>query len=225
MGARERLHLQVGDELQLQFVAGDTEDRYAVQVIGYLVGQSLLVTAPRNKGKVMLVRDDQRFAVRALQGGTILGFIASVLQSHCLPYPYLHLSYPTDIERIVVRNALRVTVETPTLVCPAGLSDREGAWQQVELIDLSTTGARLETGVVLGKLGDGLRLRLRLGVCDEEEALELSCCMRNITQVGMRRPQQAGAYRYGVEFQNVDRIQKLLLHSYVLEQRINGRGD
>lgn len=222
MGVREQLHLQVGDELQLQFVGNDSEDRYAVQVIGYLPGQSLLVTAPRHNGKVMLVRDDQRFAVRALQGGTILGFIASVLGSHCLPYPYLHLSYPTDIERIVVRNALRVTLKTPSLVYPDGRLDQGASCQEVELIDLSTTGARLETTAELGNRGDKLRLKLQLGVCDEQETLELFCSIRNITQIGARRPHGAGVYRYGVEFQDVDRIQKLLLHSYVLEQRVKG---
>ncbi len=75
--AEDRLKLQVGDMVQLQRVSPEHDDRFNVRVIGYLTGQSLLVTAPTINGKVQIIRDGQGFVVRMLHGSDVLdGYVA-----------------------------------------------------------------------------------------------------------------------------------------------------
>ena len=90
--------LQIGDVLQLQFVPpSEIMDRYAATLIGYLPGQSLIITTPRKQGNPILVREGQAFTVRMLQGSNVFGFNARVLKISSKPFPYLHLAYPAEV--------------------------------------------------------------------------------------------------------------------------------
>ena len=99
-------YLQIGDVLQLQFAPpSENVERFAATLIGFVPGQSLVITTPRKNARPIIVRDGQSFTVRMLQGSNIFGFVAQVLNASSKPYPHLHLSYPSDVESAVVRNA------------------------------------------------------------------------------------------------------------------------
>ena len=214
-----QLNLEVGDIMQLQPMIPDVTERYAVRVIGYLPGQSLIVTAPEHKGKVILVREGQRFAVRVLIGGSVYGFVASVLRSSSQPYPYLHLSYPMDVESIVVRNAPREAIRLKAVARNAK-QPREGEHMHpVEVLDLSSTGACLASAVNFAEIGDMLELQMRLKVYELEEDLAVAVDVRN------KVPPKPGArdarFRYGVEFRALKPYEKLLIYSFVLDRPSN----
>ncbi len=84
------LHFNPGDLMQLELVSNDRHQKYAAKVIGFLRGQSLLVTTPMNRGKSILVREGQTFTARMMVGSSIVGFTAPTIRSHTAPYPYLH---------------------------------------------------------------------------------------------------------------------------------------
>jgi len=110
------LALEIGDNLQMQFV--DDETRHYVKVIGYVPGKSLLVTTPRHDGKFLMVREAQRVVVRLMSGNEIVGFTVPVLRSQVQPYPYLHLDFPKNMQAVTVRKALPVKLDMMASVRP-----------------------------------------------------------------------------------------------------------
>ena len=211
-----RLNLEVGEIIQLQPMLPGSTDRYAVKVVGYLPGHSLIVTTPESKGRVVLVREGQRFAARMLTGGSVYGFVASVLRSCSQPYPYLHLSYPTDVESIVVRNAPREAIRIKAWVRntkdPRDDAHRHG----IELVDLSSTGACLTSSTAVAEVGDQVELQMRLKVYEVEEDLAIAADVRNRSDAD-----DGESHRYGVEFRALNAYQKLLIYSFVLDHTLN----
>lgn len=210
------LSLQVGDKLQLQKIPEDRPERYLVQVVGYMPRQSLIVNAPRIHGKVAIMRPDQRFRVRVLQGSSIVGFVSFVLKSYSAPFPHLHLSYPTEMERIVVRNALRTAVDQPALVRHPRHPDSQEYYRSVRLIDLSHSGARFVSKVPLGHENDMLLTRFGVAVCGQEEKLEVLCQIRSMGKRAVEG--EPLEFWLGVQFQALTRFQQVLLQAFVLEQ-------
>jgi hypothetical protein len=216
-----QLRLEIGEVIQLQPLTEKAADRYAVRVIGYLPGHSLIVTAPQSRGKVLLIRDGQRFAVRMLLGESVCGYMASVLRFCSQPYPYLHLSYPTDIESIVVRNAPREPISLPAVARNTRDPQGDAHRYPVKLLDLSSTGACLASSSAFAEIGDSVELQMHLAVYDLEEDLSIVADVRNRTV----HPQSGGrgnaGCRYGVQFHPLESFQKLLLYSFVLERSVS----
>ncbi len=215
--AEEILKLQIGDVVQLQHISPDRDDRYTVSVIGLLEGESLLVTAPSKKGKVQFFRDGQKFAVRMLRGSQVYGFMTAVLKSSVKPYPYLHLSFPKEIESITVRNAERVVTSIPAAACNTLYSGEKRHWQAVVIKDLSTSGVRLESVQSLGKKDETIKLSFKMEVCGSEEDMDLIATIRN------SQPRGSGSERVyctGAEFHDLERFYKVLLHDHVLDQKL-----
>ena len=221
--AKEELSLDIGDALQLQFLPEDT-GRYYVRVIGYLPERSLLVTTPTNQGKVILVRESQPVAVRVLAGNEVIAFSVNVLRSCMKPYPYLHLSYPTEMQSITVRKAQRVNLDTIARVkkCGPEVSVAEQSPEAVKVSDMSTTGALLISPRPLGEVKTLLNINLRMKVAEEEESLNLVSVIRNARS--RNNSQGSTEYLYGIEFQFTDRQEAILLHAYVYEQIVIHHG-
>jgi c-di-GMP-binding flagellar brake protein YcgR len=216
------LKMQVGDVVQLQRIVPEKEQesRYTVTVIGFVPGKSILVTAPVIKGKVQFVLEDQRFAVRTLRGSNVIGFVATVMHTAVKPYPYLHLSFPEEVESIAVRNAERVETNMPALVKNTKNPDETHHWQPALIKDLSATGARFESFTHLGENGERLQIRFKLEVCNAEENIDLVAKIRNHTLITSGTDAGGVLYSTGTEFHMVNRFQQVLLHDHILEQRL-----
>jgi c-di-GMP-binding flagellar brake protein YcgR len=213
--AEDVLHLTVGSPLQLQAVGKPESPRYQVRTIGYLPGGSLVVSTPQQNGKLAIVRPGQFFNVRMLRGESVMGFEVQTLQVANAPYPHLHLSYPAEIERIVVRNAKRVGADIAATARNIG-DGPDGAQRPVQLKDLSMTGAKLVAEQFLGEVGDTLALGFEIEVAGKPERLSLLGDIRNIAARDRERP-ELGA-NHGVQFSTINRYQQVLLHSWVLER-------
>lgn len=219
---QQELSLQVGDRLQLQKTPSDRPERYVVQVIGYLPGQSVLVSTPRVNGKVAIIRPDQRFTIRVLQGSSIFGFVSSVLHSYNTPYPHLHLSYPRELESIVVRNALRAATAIDGLARNTKNPDSEEHYRQVKVADLSNSGGRLASKGPLGQEGEMVVVQFNMNVCEADENLTL---VGQIRSMGKRNaPDDPFPFWTGLQFQSLNRFQKVLLHAFVLEKFVGDKG-
>jgi c-di-GMP-binding flagellar brake protein YcgR len=217
------LALEIGDNLQLQFV--DDDLRHYVKVIGYVPGKSLLVTTPKQDGKFLLVREGQRVVVRLMSGNEIVGFTVAVLRSQVQPYPYLHLDFPKDMQAVTVRKALRVKLDMAASVRPCqkdtSEADSEQPARAVTLQDMSTSGALLVADKPLVSEGQNILLSLQLDVADSTEEITLLAVVRNIRP---ERGERAGErhYLHGVEFRLADRQQSILVHAFVYERIARG---
>ena len=218
VGANE-LQLDVGDRLQLENVGSMNPYRYQVQVIGFLPGQSLLVSTPSVEGKVLLIREGQRFNVRMIHGAAVQGFTSSVLHSYASPYPHLHLSYPREVESMRVRKAQRATTDIKCNARNTIEPDVEDNYHPIVIADLSHSGARLLSQRILAQLGDGLLRRFALPVCEFEEDVGLMGVVRS---QGVRSADaNQSNYQTGVEFKALNRFQKVMLHAHVLESLVD----
>jgi hypothetical protein len=218
------LHLPPGAMLQLQLASvGDQGPRYPVRVVGYVPGGSLIVTTPTAHGRVQLVREGQRCNVRMLCGNSVMGFVAHVLRAFLQPYPHLHLEYPREVERIMVRNAHRVPAGLTARVRDIRLDDVAENHRLVSLLDLSTTGAKLAADGPLGEIGTVLRLTFAITVAGQSEEVTLLGEIRSQVQ---REVEDGGtpSHVHGLQFRTVNRFQQLLLHGWVLERLIAEEG-
>lgn len=211
----DTLHLQIGATVQLQAISAKTAPRFQVKVIGYLVGGSLLVTAPYLKGKLQMVRVGQPFNVRMLRGSDVMGFSAKVLRTASSPYPYMHLEYPSRVESIMVRNAQRVSANLQALAYNILDEDVAENHHPVTVPDLSSSGAKVVSDRELGEVGQTLRLSLDLEVAGAAESLTLLGTIRNHTE---RMAETGIEHVHGVQFLSINRFQQLLLHTWVLER-------
>lgn len=222
--SQHNVRFQVGSTLQLQPLTGDGSLRHAVRVVGSLPGASLIVTAPLINGKVALIRDNARFTVRQLRGHRVEGFVATVLQCAAKPFPHLHLSYPKEIESVVVRNAQRASCQLPTIVHNATRVEGDSEPKDATMVDLSISGARIASHVAMGEVGEMLRLSFPLRVAGVEETIALVSDIRNHTE---RHGEEAevGRHLYGVQFRSANRYQLVLMHAFVLEHLLSGDYD
>ena len=209
--------LLIGDVLQLQYAPpSENQERFAVKLVGYLPGSSLVITAPGRQGKSILVREGQSFTVRLLQGSNVFGFVSKVLAVFSRPYPHLHLTYPAEVESAVVRNAPRVSARFSTQVINTSMQVEHRHSLTATIVDLSSSGARLVVGDRLGKIGDLLQISLTLEVCSGTDRLQLLGTIRTAKEAD--NADGARHHIYGVQFKGMNRFQQLLLCSFVLGQ-------
>jgi len=218
------LKIQVGETLQLQPRDGEDSRRMQVKLIGYMPGASLLVTTPKVGGKVMIMREGQPFVARMMLGSRIVGFTTTILRSCARPFPYLHLSYPAEVEQITVRKAQRVRVKLF-----ASLKNNNPDFQfdkprSGTIIDISTTGALMVAGEQLGASGDEVAVRCALKIGGAEKLLSLPAFIRNI-HVGQSEEHGEGSYYHGLEIVLKDEQDTFALHGYVYEQIVKAQSE
>ena len=219
------LVLDVGDVLQLQFLGDSGDTRYYVKVIGYLEDRSLLVTSPQQGGKLRRVREGQPVAARMMAGNKLVGFSVSELRSCAVPYAYLHLSYPHDLQSVTVRKALRVTLNMPAnaQACNTGTQEvnLDNDIHKIVIRDMSTTGALLVADAPLADNGNSLTVSVQVDVAGEPEELTFTVVVRNIKVEQATEKGHSSQFLHGVEFQFSDRRESVLMHAFVYEQIVH----
>jgi len=218
------LKMQVGETLQLQPRDGEDSRRVQVRLIGYLPGASLLVTTPKAGDKVMIVREGQPYVVRMMIGNRIVGFATTVLRSCARPFPYLHLSYPGEVEQITVRKAQRVRVRLF-----ASLKNSNPAFQVEKprtgtIVDMSTAGALMVAAEPLGEIGDEVSISCVFKISGAEKLLSLPAFIRNV-HVGQSEVHGEGSYYHGLEFDLKDQQDTFILHGFVYEQIVKAHSE
>ncbi|NOX76288.1 MAG: flagellar brake protein [Gammaproteobacteria bacterium] len=224
--ASEEITVDIGGSIQLQFV-GDDDTRHTARMIGCLVGQSMLVTTPKVNGKVIMVREGLPVVVRMMSGKDIVGFSATVLCTNMKPYPYIHLSYPNDVQAVTVRKALRVNLDqTATVRCCLPNTrelDPDSEPLTVTVRDMSTSGALLVAGKPLVSEGKFVVVKLRMDVAGVAEDLSIMTVVRNV-RAQRDENSKKKHYLHGVEFRCSTRRESVMLHAYVYEKIVRGQG-
>lgn len=218
------LKIQVGEQIQLQTRDGHDDRRLQVRLVGYLPGASLLVTTPKVGGKVMIMREGQPFVVRMMIGNRIVGFATTVLRSCARPFPYLHLSYPEDMEQITVRKSQRVKVKLLASFKNTNPDYKTDKAHSATVVDLSIEGALVVSDERLGDEGDNIKLNCMFKVGNAEKLLSIPAIIRNV-HVGNSEEHGDGSYYHGLEFK-LDQLQDTFaLHGFVYEQIVKSQSE
>lgn len=219
------LKLQVGEQLQMQARGSEDSRRLNVRVIGYLPGHSLLVTAPRVKGNVMIIREGQPFVVRMMVGNRIVGFATTVMRTCSRPYAYLHLSYPEEMEQIVVRQAQRISVKLFASFKNANPAFKSDKGHSAVITDISTSGALVQSERQLGEIGDKIVLTCAFRIADAEKLLVIPSVLRNVHAEHVDGTDGEGPFYHGLEFKLKDQQDTFALHGFVYEQIVKGQSE
>lgn len=206
------LHLTIGTVLNLQNLSdGSGGTRLQAKVLGFLDGTSILAVMPGAALLPVDLRAGDDIAVRFLMGRSVCGFRTRVLRVCTLPFPYFHLDFPKEVQRMDVRRAERVQVAMP------GQIQAAGAAVAVEIRDLSATGAMISVTQELGALNDTLHLSFELTFGEITRQLGISTTIRNLTPP-VKNDAGAQAYRYGLQFEDLPEGDRIFIRGYVFEQ-------
>lgn len=212
----EELKLAYGYPLQLQTTnpAGQPE-RFSCRLIGCLPGRSLLLSVPKQGGKLVKFRAGQKIVVRLMIDNGI-GIFAGVVESLTLdPYPILHLSFPDSVTFKGIRSATRVVVNEKVTVSNTSI---ESITSVVGVIsDISISGARVELSEEIAEIGDTLELKALVDIRELRRELILIGVVRS--RVDPTDNHLDGVLvSYGVEFTLQTEEQRLLMYTYVFNQ-------
>lgn len=205
------------DRLEIRPISEATTCRYYSQFIGYLPGVSLLVTPPEQQGKELPLVKGDWVRVRFIVEGGVLSFQTVVRNLYYEPSRYLHLDYPTSLERKNLRQWPRVSVLLPVTVHSPALAGSVDGEVQATIANISVGGALIETPVPLGTLDTPLQITTDLIVADHKRALKLPCVIRNM-RVKPDGPNGEALLQHGVQFQIEDEEDHVFLYGYVYEQ-------
>jgi len=214
------LKMQVGEVLQLQRRDGVSDARLQVRLIGYLSGSSLIVTTPEVDGRVMIIREGQPFIVRMMVGNRIVGFTSTVRRVCSRPFPYLHLSYPEEMEQITVRKAQRVRVRLFASLKNSNPAFQSDKARPVTVVDISTSGALMLSDERLGESGDTVVVSCALKIGEAEKLLTLPAVIRNV-----HVDASDNSFHHGLEFVLENQQDVFALHGYVYGQIVKSHSE
>ena len=212
----EELKLSYGYPLQLQTttLAGQPE-RLSCRLIGCLPGRSILLSVPKQAGKLVKFRGGQKIVVRLMIDNGI-GIFAGIVESQTQdPYPIVHLSYPDTVTFKGIRGATRVAVREKIEVI--NKSGEDGLKATGFLSDMSISGARIELGENIAEIGDTLAIHAQVEIRDVKTELILSGVIRSRVDPSDNMD-EASLVSYGVEFISQINEQRLVIYAYVFNQ-------
>ena len=203
----EDMRLKAGDRLQMQLPASVAHERAIVRLIGFLDRQCLLVTAPAGLTWQKPLMEGDRVIARVFLGQGAFGFVCFVDKIIRVPFDYLHLSFPKQIQGLMVRKAPRVKTEIAAAV---GTSSGN---VEAQVSNLSASGMSLNSATALGAQGDELSITLPLDLYDVKTELKL----RGRIKAVIPPTTEGGAegHRCGVEFVDLQPNETLILQSVV----------
>jgi Flagellar protein YcgR/PilZ domain len=212
----EELKLTYGYPLQLQTAtSGGQPERFSCRLIGCLPGRSILLSVPKQAGKLIKFRVGQKIVVRLMIDNGI-GIFAGIVESQTLdPYPILHLSYPESVTFKGIRGATRVAVREKIEVTNTNRESKTKAFGFIS--DMSISGTRIELSDDIAEIGDTLELRAQVDIRDVERDLILTGVIRS--RVDPTDNLGEGVLvSYGLEFVDQSDEQRLVMYAYVFNQ-------
>ena len=206
----EEIKLGIGDPFQLQAQSDHADSRYYVKLIGYLKARSVLVTMPEVDGRLCFVREGQAFIVRFFAGRNAYAFTASVLRSSNVPFPHLHLSYPSQVRGLVVRTGERVAVRIKCAI--AMQNDTRTVNTAGVLTDISVSGAMLSAKTRLGHNGQLLSVKFRVAIREIVFEAVVDATIRYVSQ------DESGEFLHGIQFAGLPNDMAIALTAFVYQK-------
>jgi hypothetical protein len=161
-------HLRIGDPLQL--VVSDAV--YDVVLVGYLMGQSVIVTPPYGRDDI---HPGQHATVRIFTDKQSYAFATTVRHLAQEPFPHVHLAYPETLQAMKERQHERMGINITGTAELAG-----GRVFNCTVRDISLGGALIAVGGEACKLNDSLELTLKVAINGIEYTLSLEGEVRSV---------------------------------------------
>lgn len=186
---------------------GDTGPATEWQFCAAIEGKGLML-APLPGTRMPAVPPGTRFGVQGFTGQYDFHFQTSALGTFEVPFAYTLLAWPEHVQARLVRQALRVRTLLPAQLSP--LAGRGGAPQAASVLDLSGTGALVETPASMGEVGEALRISFVVEAEGETSQIttEALICHRRAMEGPSRE-------RLGLSFRALPKAERLALSVYL----------
>jgi len=208
---------QVGERIQLRLLGRDIQAFYYAQLVGYIKGQSILVTTPVSAGQRIAMTEGERLELRMLTGNNIYVFQSEILRVCVSPSHYLHLRYPERVQMQKLRSASRTRVRIA-----AKLTDAQGGLEIAQIIDLSPDGAQVVVPKLVGAKGQHVQLSFQAGVDELKTDLTLDGLIQHTRPASPGHEWGTGMLEYGISFTDVSDENKLWLKCLVYQRIAEG---
>ncbi|KQP08783.1 MAG: flagellar brake protein [Variovorax paradoxus] len=215
----EDMNLQVGVRLQIMPKQASSPTVQYTSLIGFVVDDYLLMQVPQQDGKPVETAAGADVALRVFSGVSVFTFDARIEAVLSKPRPLMLLSFPTNIQKVGLRKAVRVKANIPVRV--VNPTNREVV-KEATLSDISLSGALVSTPNPLGAVGDTIEINFSILVQSQNEDVGISttASIRSVQQAVGTAP-DGGAfytvYTYGINFLDIDATHQALLQNYVYE--------
>jgi c-di-GMP-binding flagellar brake protein YcgR len=211
--------LKTGDRIQLQPPAQLGTDRHIVKLVGYLEPVSVLVTAPMVNGMRLPLREDEEVVARVFSGQNAFGFTCSIKRVCKAPFDYLHLSFPGEIQGAIIRKSPRIKIK---LIASIVDPDNEGGDPLSGMIvNISSSGARVDARKPLGTTGQKLKLSFRVNLHNMDVYLTTNAVIRTVLRDdATNQAAQPPVVHHGVEFQGLQPNDTMILQSLIYQRMI-----
>lgn len=204
---------QIWDRVQIRLLGTDGGKIMYSHLIGYVKGTTIILTLPREGEHWVSVPEGEVVEVRNLTGNHIYVFRSEVLRVSLGGVPYMHLRYPSQVQRQQLRRAPWAKTNLPVAV-----TAKDGHRAEGHITNLSSSGAHLTAYSSLGNKDDVLRLAFRVECGTSTAELELGAVIRREVGEGGA----GGLLEYGVEFQGLSDEEALWLKCMVYERIAEG---
>lgn len=214
----EAMKLKVGDRLQIQPPARVAAERFMVKLIGYMNNISLMVSLPADsKGMRPQLVEGEELVVRVFSSQNAFGFPCSVRKINRVPFDYLHLSFPKEVQGMMIRKAPRVKTRIIAAV-NTGKSGEENA--SAIISNLSANGALLDARRSLADKGASIRLSFRVNLHNMDAYLTINAAIRAVFGDNVLENENTGLIHHGLEFINLPPNDSVILQSMIYQQMI-----
>ncbi len=175
----EDMHLKVGHKMYLTLATYSKNpgeiNSYAVSMIGYVQDSTLIVTMPMSDlliGEPFI--EGEQINVRLITGQYAYKFTVFINKIIRVPFKYLHLSFPKDIQGQSIRKSRRIKCNLHATVAEKAIP--------ITISDLSICGAGITSNLPLGTLGSVITLSFVITVHDREIPLSIKAFIRSAKQ-------------------------------------------
>ncbi|TXI27015.1 MAG: flagellar brake protein [Nitrosomonas oligotropha] len=175
----EDMHLKVGHKMHLTLATysknASENNSCAVSMIGYVPDSTLIVSMPASDQLIgePFIEGDQ-IHVRLITGQYAYKFTVFVDKIIRVPFKYLHLSFPKEIQGQSIRKSRRIKCNFPATVAEKSIP--------ISITDLSICGAGITSSLPLGTLGSEVTLSFAIALHDREIPLSIKATIRSAKQ-------------------------------------------
>jgi len=212
MATLDETQLKFGQMLQLQLVRLEQTRLYA-KLIGYLVNQAIIVTAPTLADQPYPILEGEALVCRAFAGRLAVGFETAVIRVTQQPFGHMYLTYPRDVASVVVRKTPRLAIQREAALLKT--TEQGEVREAATVIDISMTGSCALAKPEFAAVKDSLTLLLPANKPEETE-IRLTATVRSA-----RLSQGSGSApgcQYGMEFVNMTPEQTQALEKLIQQQ-------
>lgn len=215
----EAMNLKVGDRLQIEPPAKLSKERFIVKLIGYLDKVSLLVTPPMDHGLRLPLIEGENLVVRVFSSQNAFGFASTIERICKLPFEYLHLSFPAEVQGMMIRKAPRIKTKIVATVASAQSNEADGVSSAI-ISNLSANGALLDSRKGLAEKGNALKVSFRINLHNIDAFLTVSAVVRAVFSDDALDNSGARLVHHGLEFVNLQPNDSVILQSMIYQTMI-----